>query len=79
MDEDKYQGYSKCVQEFMKQMEEQRIKPALPKKPILKVEKPIPAPRKYRESYSGSRASNDICTVPQGTNSRKGRCPIFTL
>lgn len=69
--DEQFLGYSKFIQEFMKQMEEQRLKPVLPKKPvlprkpILKKEKPIPAPRKNRESYAGTirNASDDIKAI----------------
>lgn len=62
--DEQFLGYSKCIQEFMKKMEEQRVKPALPKKPVLP-RKPIPAPRKNRESYAGtiSNASDDIKAI----------------
>lgn len=63
--DEQFLSYSKCIQEFMKQMEEQRLKPVLPRKPILKKEKPIPAPRKNRESYAGTirNASDDIKAI----------------
>lgn len=81
MDE-KCLGYSKCIREFTKKMEEQRIKPDVPRKPILKKVKPIPAPRniKNRESFAGT--SNDIKALDiasEGTSSKNGMYPISTL